>query len=237
MVGAPTFSTAPPLSFRPVSPQAHRHPHILVPPYNETMRKSLLILGASSLLLVGCQKHVQTNYASLDQSGMWSSTLDEVKTLKPSDVEISQLTKLKHAGASDDLCLSLLKAARAHHHEFSNADSAMDLSRAGYTDAQILEMAQSDQIDILSGEAVTLKLIGLSNPTVQTIIHRRIQGLPTLTSEQIGRLKNTAMSEQQILEVINQGLSDQAAESLIAKREALRNHSNTGFVRVRGRRH
>jgi len=201
------------------------------------MRKSLLILGASSLLLVGCQKHVQTDYASLDQSGMWSSTLDEVKALKPSDVEISQLTKLKHAGASDDLCLSLLKAARAHHHEFSNADSAMDLSRAGYTDAQILEMAQSDQIDILSGEAVTLKLIGLSNPTVQTIIHRRIQGLPTLTSEQIGRLKNTAMSEQQILEVINQGLSDQAAESLIAKREALRNHSNTGFVRVRGRRH
>jgi hypothetical protein len=167
---------------------------------------------------------------------MWSSSLDEVKTLKPSDLEISQLTKLKHAGASDDLCLALLRAARAHTHEFSSADSAIDLSRAGYSDAQILEMAQSDQIDILSGEAVTLKLIGLSNPTVQEIIHRRIQGLPTLTSEQIGRLKNTAMSEKQILDVISQGLSDQQAEALIAKREALRDHSNTGFVRVRGRR-
>jgi len=200
------------------------------------MRTLPLLLGTCVLLLLGCQKQVQTDYSSLDQSGMWSSSLDEVKALKPSNMEIAQLTKLKHAGASDDLCLALLKAARTHNHEFSSADSAMDLSRAGYSDAQILEMAQSDQIDVLSGEAVTLKLIGLSNPTVQQIIHRRIEGLPTLTSEQIGRLKNTAMSEKQILEIVNEGLSDQQAETLIAQREAIRNHSNTGFVRVRGRR-
>jgi len=49
-------------------------------------------------------------------------------------------------------------------------------------------------------------------------------------------LKNTAMSEKQILEIVNEGLSDQQAETLIAQREAIRNHSNTGFVRVRGRR-
>ena len=195
-----------------------------------------MLLGVCALFLGGCQKHPQTDYTALDQSGMWSSSLDELKKLNPSDMEIAQLTKLKHAGASDDLCLDLLKAARAHHHEFSNADAAMDLSRAGYSDAEILEMAQSDQIDILSGEAVTLKLIGLTNPTVQAVIHRRIQGLPTLTSEQIGRLKNTGMSEKQILEVVNQGLSDQQAEALIAKREAERNHSNTGFVRVHGRK-
>jgi len=200
------------------------------------MRKPLLLLGVFTLLLAGCQKHPQADYTSLDQSGMWSSSLDELKKLKASDMEIAQLTKLKQAGTSDDLCLALLRAARAHHHEFTSADAAMGLSRAGYSDPQILEMAQSDQIDILSGEAVTLKLIGLSNPTVQTIIHRRIQGLPTLTSAQIGRLKNTAMSERQILDVVNHGFSDQQAEAFIAQREAVRNHSNTGFVRVQGRK-
>jgi alkylhydroperoxidase family enzyme len=167
---------------------------------------------------------------------MWSSSLAELKKYKASDTEIAQLTKLKQANASDEFCLALLKAARDHHHDFTSANAAIDLSRAGYTDAQILELAQSDQIDILSGEAVTLKLIGLSNATVQTIIHRRIQGLPTLTSEQIGRLKNTGMSEKQILEAVNQGLSGQQAEAFIAQREAVRNHSNTGFVRVKGRR-
>jgi hypothetical protein len=201
------------------------------------MKKSLLLLGVCVLALVGCKKQAKVDYTSLDQSGMWSSSLDELKTLKPSSLEIAQLTKLKQAGASDDLCLALLKAARAHSHEFTSADSAIDLSRASYSDAQILEMAKSDQIDVLSGEAVTLKLIGLSNPTVQEIIHRRIEGLPTLTSEQIGRLKNTAMSEKQILDIVNQGLSDQQAETLIAQREAARNHSNTGFVRVQGRKH
>lgn len=200
------------------------------------MRRSLLLLGVCLFCLAGCEKHPQTDYWALDQSGMWSSSLDELKKLKPSDLEINQLTKLKNAGASDDFCLALLKAARAHKHEFSSADAAMDLSRAGYSDPEILMIAQADQIDILSGEAVTLKLIGLSNPTVQAILKRRIQGLPTLTSEQIGRLKNTAMSEKQILEVVNKGLTDQQAEKLIVQREAARDHSNTGFVRVRGRR-
>ena len=167
---------------------------------------------------------------------MWSSSLDELKQLKPSDLEIAQLTKLKHSGASDDLCLELVRAARAHHQEFSNADGVMDLSRAGYSDPEILEMAQADQIDLLSGEAVTLKLIGLTNPTIQAIIHRRIKGLPTLTGEQIGRLKNTGMSEKQILEVVNQGYPEQKAEAFITQREAVRNHANTGFVRVHGRR-
>jgi len=204
--------------------------------YNRDMRNSLLALGVCALMLSGCQKQSQTSYDSLERTGMWSSTLDELKALKLSDLEITQLTKLKNTGASDDLCLALVKAARAHKHEFASADSAMDLSRAGYSDAQILEMAQSDQMDILSTEAVTLKLIGLSNTTVQYIIHRRIQGLPTLTSEQIGRLKNTAMSEKQIIEIVNEGLTDQQAETLIARREAERDHSNTGFVRVHGRR-
>jgi hypothetical protein len=167
---------------------------------------------------------------------MWSSSVDQLKNLNVTDLEIVQLAKLKRVGASDDLCLALFKAARDQHHDFSNADAAIRLSQAGYSDEQILEMARSDQIDILSGEAITLKLIGLSNPTVQAIIHHRISGLPTLTSAQIGRLKNTGMSEKQILDLVNRGLSNDQAEKLIVSREANRNHSNTGFVRNRGRR-
>lgn len=200
------------------------------------MWRLFLLLGACLLGLAGCQKHPQTDLTSLDQSGMWSSSLEELKKLNVSDMEISQLTKLKQAGAPDELCLELLKAARAHHHEFSSGDAVVDLSRAGYSDAEILEIGQSDRVDTLSGEAVTLKLIGLSIPTVQAILHRRIQGLPTLTSEQIGRLKNTGMSEKQILEVVNQGYPNDKAEAFIKQKEAVRNHSNTGFVRVRRRR-
>ena len=153
-----------------------------------------------------------------------------------SPAEVGELTKLKQAGAGDDLCISLLKAARDHNHEFSSGDSVISLSSAGYTDAQILEMARADKIDTLSSDAVMLKLIGLSNPTVQIVIQRREQGSPTLTSAQIGRLKNIGESEKKILEVIYQGMTNQQAETYVARLEAARNHSHTEFVRNRGRR-
>ncbi len=200
------------------------------------MQRSLLLLGVCFVLLSGCKKQPPMDYSALDQSGMWTSNIDELKKQNITPAEVSQLAKLRQAGASDELCMALFKAARDHHHDFSSGDSTVNLSRAGYSDAQILAMAQSDQIDMLSGDAVMLKLIGLSNSTVQAIMSRRMQGLPTLTSAQIGRLKNTAMSEKQILDIVNQGLSNDEAEALITKREAVRNHSHTDFVRVRGRK-
>jgi hypothetical protein len=36
--------------------------------------------------------------------------------------------------------------------------------------------------------------------------------------------------------VVNQGYSNSQAEAFITQREAVRDHSNTGFVRTRGRR-
>jgi len=200
------------------------------------MRKSLLLLSVLGFALAGCKAKPKIDYTGLDQSGMWTTNLAQVKKMNVSAAEVAELTKLKHAGASDPLCLALLKAARDHNHEFASGDSVVSLSSAGYSDAQILEMAQADKLDALSSDAVMLKLIGLSNSTVQIVIQRPEQGLPTLTSAQIGRLKNVGQSEKKILELINQGLSDQQAEAYVTRLESARNHSHTEFVRNRGRR-
>jgi hypothetical protein len=79
-----------------------------------------------------------------------------------------------------------------------------------------------------------LRLIGLSDSTVQVVLQRDLQGLPTLSSAAIGRLKNTGLTEKQILERINEGMTEEQAEKEAASREAVRNHSHTDFVRVRG---
>ena len=200
------------------------------------MQRKIALVSIGFLIFGGCDTRPKTAYASLDQAGMWSSSLDDLKRLKPSDQEIAQLTKLKQARASDDLCLALLKIAHERHQEFNSAEAAINLSRAGYPDPEILELERSGKIDILSDEAVTMKLVGLSSASVQIVLHRRMQNLPTLTSAQIGRLKNTGLSEKQIMELVEQGISGQQAETLVAQREALRDHSNTGFVRNRGRR-
>src|SRR5437588_777652 len=103
------------------------------------MKYKLIPLAFLLLRFYGCSQHLFTDYRSLDQTGMWSSSVEELKKLNTSDTEV-------------------------------------------------------------------------------------------------GRLKNTGLSEAQIMERINRGLTDAQADKEAAGREAARNHANTGFTRVRGRR-
>ena len=201
------------------------------------MRYKLILLGVCALFrMSGCNQHPLTDYRPLDQVGMWSSNVEQLKKLNPSDTEVAQLVKLKQAGIGDDACVTLVTEAHKRQHPFTSADSAVNLAHAGYTEPVILEIAKTDRLDIISGDAVMLRLVGLSDSAVDLILHRRLKGRPTMSSAEIGRLKNTGLSEKQILERINQGMTDAQADREAALREATRNHANTGFVRTRGHR-
>jgi len=201
------------------------------------MRHKLMLLGVFVLFRIsGCHQHPLTDYRPLDQAGMWSSNVEQLKKLNTSDLEVAQLVKLKQAGIGDDACVILVTGAHQRQHLFTSADSALNLARAGYTEPVILEIAKTDQLDIISGDAVMLRLVGLSDSAVDLILHRRLKGQLTMSSAEIGRLKNTGLTEKQILERINQGVTDAQADKEAAFREATRNHANTGFVRTRGRR-
>src|SRR6266566_1302524 len=158
--------------------------------------KCKFILGAALFSqFFGCDQHLFTDYRPLDQLGMWSSSVEELKKLNTSDTEVMQLTKMKKAGISDDACVKVIADARQHQHPFSNADAAVNL-----------------------------------------ILQKRMKGQRTLASAEIGRLKNTGLTEGQIMERINRGMTDAEADKEAAYREATRNHANTGFTRVHGRR-
>jgi hypothetical protein len=200
------------------------------------MRYQLLLFSLLLLRIDGCEKHPLTDYRPLDQAGMWSSNVEELKKLNTSDSEVAQLVRMKQGGLTDDTCVALITNARQHQHVFTSADAAVNLLRAGYTEPVILQIAKIDQLDIVSGDAVMLRLIGLSDRAVDTILQRRLQGLPTMGSTEIGRLKNTGLTEKQILERISEGMTDAQADREASAREAARNHSNTGCVRQGGRR-
>ncbi|HET8925153.1 MAG TPA: hypothetical protein VFN26_19380 [Candidatus Acidoferrum sp.] len=201
------------------------------------MRSKLMLLGVLVLFRTsGCDRHPLTDYRPLDQAGMFSSNVEQLKSLNVSDNEVAQLVKLKQASLSDDACVTLISEAHQRQHPFGSADSAVNLSRAGYSESMILEIAKTDQLDVISGDAVMLRLVGLSDSTVDMILRRRLRGQRTMSSAEIGRLKNTGLTEKQIIERINQGETDAQADREAALREATRNHSGTGFKRVRGHR-
>ena len=200
------------------------------------MKSCTLLLGACVLLAGGCHQHPLTDYRPLDQAGMWSSGLEQLKKLNTSDSEVAQLVKVKQARLSDDTCVALVAAAHERKHPFVSGDSTANLAGAGYSEAEILEIGRADKLDSISDDAVTLRLIGLSDNFVQIVLRRHLQGLRTISSPEIARLKNTGLTEKQILERINSGMTDAQADREIAVREATRNNSGTGFSRVRGRK-
>src|SRR5437016_5652251 len=200
--------------------------------------KKLLFFAAVllPLVLAGCQTHAFADYRPLDQAGMWSGSLQELRKLKPSDAEIAQVVTLKNAGISDDLCLGLVSAAHSHQHPFFSAAAVNSMHGANFSDDQILVFAGTDHIESISTEAVMLRLIGLSDSMVQTLLQRRMKGLPTLSSAEIGRLKNTQLSEKEIVARIQNGMTGAQADAEASARERALAHSGTGFVRTRGRR-
>jgi hypothetical protein len=200
------------------------------------MRHHLLLLGVCVLAAAGCHQHPLTDYRPLDQAGMFSSDIEQLKRLNVSDPEIAQVVKMKHARISDDTCVELVSAANVHKRIFLSAESASDLAGAGFTEQQILDIAHADQLDAISIDAVTLKLIGLSDSTVQLVLQRHLDGLPVMASAEISRLKNTGLTERQVLDRIYAGMTDEQAEKEIKARESARNHKDTSFVRVRGRK-
>src|SRR3981081_4178208 len=116
--------------------------------------KSRALLVGVFILLAGCKKHILTDYRPLDQAGMWSSGLEQLKKLNTSDFEVAQVVKVKQARMSDDACVALVPAAHERQHPFASGDSAANLASAGYSEAQILEIARADQLDTISGDAV-----------------------------------------------------------------------------------
>jgi hypothetical protein len=173
------------------------------------MKYRVLLLGVC-VLTAGCGHHPLTDYRPLDRAGMWSSSLEQLKALDTS--------------------------AHEHKHPFVSGESSANLIAAGYSESQVLEIARADKLDSLSGDLVALRLIGLSDSTLEFVLRRRLEGRPTMSSAAIARLKNTGLSEQQIVERIKQGETEAQAEQEATNREIARNHAGTGFVRIHGRK-
>jgi hypothetical protein len=198
------------------------------------MRRAVSLFMFAVFVSAGCQKHVLTDYRPLDQAGMWFGKVQELKALNTDDTEVAQIVLLKKEGISDDTCVQLISTAHARKHDFASSEAVVNLYRGGFTEPEILDLASTDRIDSLGLEAVTLRLIGLSNAIVLEILHRKIKGIPTLSGPVIARLKNDGMSDAQVLERIRQGMTDAQGEQQAAALEHYRN--KTGFVHTRGRK-
>jgi hypothetical protein len=159
---------------------------------------------------------------------MWSANVAELRTLNISNAEISELSKAREAGLSDPSCVALVQLARSRQKPFADGQPIADLLSAGSSEQTILELARLNQLGLWSGEAQALRLSGHSDKVILALARRRSQGLPVLSGEKLGELKNAGASEATILDFIQKGTTDTQASEYIAQRE--RAAGGHGFV-------
>jgi len=182
------------------------------------MRRSSLIcvVVVVALVLPSCKRLRGPDAQPLDQAGIWYEKVQELKGLEVSESEIAEIVRLKQAGVSDATCVDLVTQARVQKRPFADADAVLDLFRAGVAEPTILQLGQMKQLPGWAGEAVAIRLTGLSDKVLLAVARRRAAGQTVLSGPVIAKLKNVELTEAQILDHINRGTTDAQAEQILS---------------------
>jgi hypothetical protein len=150
---------------------------------------------------------------------LWLSSVPELKTLNVSNAEIGELQRAHEAGLTDPSSVALIKIAHSRHKPFADGDGVAELLSAGLSEQTVLELARLNQLGPWAGQAQALRLVGLSDRLILAIAQRSSQGLPVLSGERLGELKNIGASDGTILDMIQKGETDAQAAEYIAQHE------------------
>ena len=150
---------------------------------------------------------------------MWLNEVPELKSLNVLNAEFAELSKAHDVGLSDPTCIELIKLARSRHVPFADGQSIADLLTAGSADQTVLQLARLNQLGLWAGEARVLRLAGLSDRIILAVAQRRSGGLPVLSGEKLGELKNSGASDAVILDMVEKGVSENQASAFISQRE------------------
>ena len=183
---------------------------------------------ALALLLAACQSAPKADNDQAIQMAMWLDSVPDLKGLNVSNAEITQLSSAHQAGLSDPSAVALIKHARGRQKPFAEGEFVAQLLSAGMSEQSVLQLDQMNQLSTFAGQALALRLAGFSDKLILAVAQRRARGLPVLSGEKLGELKNAGASDATILEMIQNGTSEKAASEYIAARE--RAAGGHGFV-------
>jgi len=185
-------------------------------------------LLAVVLLLGACKPASKADNDQAEQMAMWLDSVPDLKGMDVSNAEITELSKAHQAGLTDPSSVALIKLARSRQKPFAEGQAVADLLSAGMAEQSVLQLAQMNQLREWAGQALALRLAGFSDKLILAVARRRMQNLPVLSGEKLGELKNAGASEATILDMVQNGISEQAASQYIAQRQ--RAAGGHGFV-------
>lgn len=176
-----------------------------------------LAFGAP-LVLVACQSLKPLDTSALDQSGMSFATVQALRGMDISNGEVDQIAQARQAGLSDDDCLTLVRLEHNRKRDLDAGATVAQFLRAGGSSSTIVQLEQIDELRSWGGEAVAMRLAGLSDETILEDAHRRASALPVLSGASLANLKNTGMREATLLQLVRRGVPDDETSTIISLR-------------------
>jgi hypothetical protein len=177
-----------------------------------------LLLGCAALAC-SCKPAQKPDTEQADQMAMWLDSVPQLKNLNVSNAEITELNKAHEAGLTDPSAVVLIQLARDRKQPFAEGQSVVDLLNAGSSEDTVVALAKLNLLGPWAGEARAIRLEGISDKIILAVAQRHAKGLPVLSGEKLGELKNTGVSDAVILEMVQRGDTDQRANQFIAERE------------------
>lgn len=171
-----------------------------------------------AFLSFGCSHLKPLDTSALDNAGMSFTAVQTLKGLDITNAEVSQIAEARQAGLPDDDCVSLVQLARSRKEKFQIGDDVAQLLRAGVSEPSIMQLAQINQISSWSGEAIVMRLAGLSDQIILEAARRHAAGLPVLSGASLANFKNTGMREATLLQLVRRGVSDIEAPTILTLR-------------------
>ena len=179
-----------------------------------------LILMAATLAACGRVRRV--DMGELEKAGMSYTRIEELRKMDVTESEVAEVVKVRQSGVSDATCVEVVRIFRGRAAEpakiFSAGDRSAGLRRAGMREAAILELARLDQLGIWAGEARAIRLAGISDEVILELARRRAAGQPTLSGPTLTQLRNAGMDNPALLELVRDGITDEAAEKFLSAR-------------------
>jgi hypothetical protein len=191
--------------------------------YHEHRLPCALLLALLTLLS-SCKSAPRADTEQTNQMAMWLDSVPQLKTLGISNAEVNELKKAHEAGLTDPSSVILIKLSRDRHAPFTDGQPIADLLNAGSSEETVIQLARLNQLGAWAGEAQAMRLAGLSDKIILAVAQRRSQGLPVLSGEKLGELKNTGASDATILDFVQKGISEKSASDYIAQRNRLAGH-------------
>lgn len=180
-------------------------------------RVLLAILAVASLVF-GCKHITPLDTTALDSSGMNFTTVQTLRGLDINNDEVKQVSEARQSGLSDDDCVTLVRLARSRKEHFANGDDVAQLFRAGIAESTIMQLAQLNLIGAWSGDAVVMRLAGLSDQIILEEAHRHAAGLAVLSGASLANFKNAGMREATLLQLVRRGIPDNEASNILILR-------------------